>query len=71
MEDQQNQKNQQIVKTRDDTGYVALEQQQGKDKPSFKLKEGILCSWEKYGDEINSTMESIVKQIESLSGKYF
>lgn len=59
MEDQQNV---QIIKTRDDTGYVTLEQKQGKDKPPFKIKGGTSCSWAKDNDEI--TPEKLRERIE-------
>jgi hypothetical protein len=60
MKDQQNQEKQQIIKTRDDTGPVILEQ--GNNESSFKIKEGKSCSWAKSEDEI--TPEKLRERIE-------
>lgn len=57
MKDQQNT---QIIKTRDDTKPVILEQ--GNNTSSFKIKEGTLCSWAKDNDEI--TPEKLRERIE-------
>jgi hypothetical protein len=54
--------NQQIIKTRDDPGPVILEQEQGKERPSFMLKKYSICSWAKSGDEITS--EKLRERIE-------
>ena len=54
MENRQKQEKQQIIKTRDDTEPVILEQgqEQGKDKPYFRLEKSAICSWAKSEDEI-------------------
>ncbi len=57
MEDQEEH---QIIKTRDDTGLVILEQ--GNNKHCFKLKEGTSCSWAKFNEEI--TPEKLRDRIE-------
>ena len=60
MEDQQNQENQQIIKTRDDPEPVTLEQVNN--ESSFKIKESKSCSWAKSEDEI--TPEKLRERIE-------
>lgn len=60
MEDKQNKEKQNFIKTRDDTDPVILEQ--GNNTSSFKIKEGIHCSWAKSEDEI--TPEKLRERIE-------
>jgi hypothetical protein len=55
-------KNLQIIKTRDDTDPIILEQEQGEDKTYFKLEKSAVCSWAKSKDEI--TPEKLRERIE-------